>query len=78
MDAGRTIRITTVELIVHRAPIRQRVDPMVGVRIGLHEERLQKAARAEGGTWDRAAKVWRMPASVARALGMQDRIVEND
>jgi hypothetical protein len=76
VDPDRRIRITTVELIVERTPIRARPDPMVGVRLFIGEVRLRAAALAEGAKWDPQHKLWRMPLGVARALGLEGRVVE--
>lgn len=78
LDAAGTHRYTTVELIVERAPVAKRVNPqsIVGVRIGYHEAALQTAAKANGATWDRPAKLWRMTHGAAVELGLRERIVE--
>lgn len=69
-------RITTVELIVERTPIRPRTDKVVGVRINYGEPELQSVVKAAGATWDKEAKLWRMPKRVATALNLVQRIRE--
>mgnify|MGYP001332619938 CR=1 FL=1 len=72
-ESGQT-RVTTVELVVEQAPVRARGAQVVGVQISYAEKDLQAAARAAGATWDAAARLWRMPEKVARALRLADRI----
>jgi hypothetical protein len=72
-ETGQT-RVTTVELVVEQAPVRTRGAQLVGVQIAYAEKDLQAAARAAGATWDAAARLWRMPEKVARALRLTDRI----
>ena len=64
------------KLVVDRVPIVRRVDQLVGVQILYEEMTLQSAVRASGVTWDKPAKLRRMPCRVALGLGLQDRIVE--
>jgi len=49
---------------------------VVGVRIALDEGKLQRLARSAGAKWDKPARLWRMPLSVANTLGLADRVVE--
>lgn len=74
LDETRQTRVTTVELVVEQAPVRARRAQVVGVQIAYAEKDLQAAARAAGATWDAAARLWRMPEKVARALRLADRI----
>lgn len=76
MDPTGTTRITTVELVVERTPIHRRSDSMVNVRIGFLDRHSRAAAMSAGATWDRAMKLWRMPLGTARALGLDECIVE--
>jgi hypothetical protein len=69
-------RITTVELIAERTPIQPRTDKIIGVKINFGEPQLQSVAKAAGATWDRQAKLWRMPKRVATALNLEQRIRE--
>ena len=59
-----------------RVPIVKRVERIVGVRVLFEETTLQSAVRASGATWDKPAKLWRMPYRVAIRLDLQNRIVE--
>ena len=76
VDAEGLHRYTTVALVVDRVPIVKRVERIVGVRVLYEETTLQSAARAGGVTWDKTAKLWRMPYRVALGPGLRDRIVE--
>ena len=67
-------RIVTVELALEQVPIARRPSPIVGVRIGYGEAKLRATARAGGAAWDSDARLWRMPRSVARSLGLLGRI----
>ena len=57
-------------------PIVKRAERIVGVRVLYEETTLQSAVRASDATWDKPAKLWRMPYRVALGLGLRDRIVE--
>lgn len=67
-------RVVTVELALEMVPIVRRPSPIVGVHIAYSESALRAAARAGGAEWDREAKLWRMPRSVARSLGLLGRV----
>lgn len=73
----RGLRYTTVELVVDRVAVVKRPNRIVGVRVEMHESSVQSTVKAGGGKWDKRAQVWRMPYSVALALGLQNRVVEN-
>jgi len=84
LDASGQTRVTTIELIVEQAAVQARKRPVpvaaslpapvVGVQIAWDERPLQQAAKDAGASWDAGARLWRMPESVARALGLADRI----
>lgn len=75
-DAKGLTRYTTVELIVDQASIAPKSTRVVGVRIRFEEEELRLRVRNAGARWDKEAKLWRMPLSVACALGLTKRVVE--
>ena len=75
-DADSLHRYPMVELIVDRVPIVERVDRIVGVPVLYEETTLQSAVRAGGATWNKPARLRRMPYRVALGLGLRDRIVE--
>ena len=76
VDAEGLHRYTTVDLVVDRMPIVKRVERIVGVRVLYEETTLQSAVRAGVVTWDKTAKLWRMPYRVTLGLSLRDRIVE--
>ncbi len=75
-DPAGQFRITTVELVVDKAPIQAKPGQLVDVHIEFNERTLRSAAMAAGATWDTHAKLWRMPLRVARTLNIQHRIIE--
>lgn len=75
-DSRGVNRFTTVELIVDSAPLAPKSTRVVGVRIQFGEEGLRIRARNAGARWDKEAMLWRMPLSMARALGLTERVVE--
>lgn len=76
VDPTGQFRITTVELVVDKAPIQAKPSRIVEVQIGFNDRPLRSIALAAGATWDEKTKVWRMPLRVAKALNIQDRIIE--
>jgi hypothetical protein len=70
-DPVRGRRLTTVELIVEERPL----PAPTGVRIGYGETELRARVKAAGGTWDAAAKLWRLPKATIRKLKLADRVV---
>jgi len=77
MVPGSDERVTTVELIVDRSPVRRPDAPrMVALEVGFGEKSLRALMHQAGGTWDPTAKVWRMLETVARALNLLDRAVD--
>lgn len=76
VDPSGKFRITTVELVVDKAPIQAKPSRIVEVQIGYKDRPLRSIALAAGATWDEKTKLWRMPLRVARALNLQDRIIE--
>lgn len=82
-EAKRTT-LTTVELIVDEREIpewrirtRSRNDSLVGVHVGYPETELRERVKAAGAQWDGDARLWRMPRSVAQALGLVARIKDS-
>lgn len=65
-------RLTTVELVVERAPLLAALP--VAVRIAAQERELQRAVRAAGGRWDPRVQRWFLPMGEVRRLGLDDRI----
>ena len=75
-DALGLVRYTTVELIVDEAQISAKSKRVVGVRVEYAEESLRARVRGAGARWDAESRLWRMPLSVAFALGLIERVVE--
>ena len=74
-DAKGKIRHTTVEMVVHSAPIKPRTNQMVFVKVEPHETNLHAVVECAGGRWDMKRRLWRIPSRVATILGLRDRIV---
>jgi hypothetical protein len=75
IDPSNQTRVTTVELVVERAPIQPKAEREVAVELGFNERALRAVVLAAGAQWDVEAKLWRMPERVAKALNLQERIV---
>mgnify|MGYP001568136882 FL=1 len=80
-DAAANRRYKTVELIVEARPwsprvrrLRRTPDDIVAVRIGYHEADLRQRAKALGGVWRPAQKVWELTWDAVRKLGIADRV----
>lgn len=76
-DANRRRRVTTVELVVDEGvwaprPRRPAPDPVVGIRTDWDDRDVESRVAAAGGVWDRKLRLWRLPQSRARALGVPD------
>ena len=82
-DSHRHKRFTTVELIVDeadwavpdlRAPATAAEHPPVGIKVEMWESGVQRKVKAAGGTWDKIHRVWLLPLSRVRELGLEERI----
>ena len=80
-DAAAGRRYKTVELIVESQTwsprprrLRRTPDDIVAVRIHFHEAGLRARAKALGGVWRPAQKVWELTWDAARKLGIADRV----
>lgn len=69
-----TERLTTIELVVDRAVIQKRHDPVVSFKIKPDEVALQRLAQAKGATYDHRNDMWRLPRSEVLRLGLRHRI----
>jgi len=71
-DASGNRRYTTVELVVDERPGK----PATAlVRIGYQETALRQRVMAAGGAWDARQKLWSVPKTAIRRLGLKDRVV---
>jgi hypothetical protein len=75
-DPAGTERLTTVELVVDRAPAAPPMGGHVFVRIGYDKSELRQRVKAAGAIWHKDAKLWQMTAKAARACGLQRRVVK--
>lgn len=73
--AGATRRLTTVELVVDDRPAARRE---ALVHVAYRETELRGRVKQAGGVWDQTRKLWRVPATAVKALGLEDRIVRED
>ncbi len=74
-------RVKTVELVVarkewHAAPKSTGGETVVAVRVDWREAELQRQVKAAGGSWDPAARVWRLRWECVVRLGLEGRVVE--
>jgi hypothetical protein len=67
-------RLTTVELLVERAVIQKRDDPIVSFKIRQDELELRHLAMSRGAKYDRKNYMWKLPRSEVLRLGLKSRI----
>ena len=82
-DQNTQKKMITVELVAdmqewHKDLRRIPKNKIVPLKIKFGEVDLGIRVRALGGTWNREKKVWELPFGVVQALGLTDRIVNND
>jgi hypothetical protein len=70
-----TERLTTVELVVDRAVIQKRDDPVVWFKIRQDELDLRHQIMSRGARYDGSKYLWRLPRSEVIRLGLRARIV---
>jgi len=73
-DSETGVKTKTVEILIDKqawAPNKR-----VGLRIDFEEKYLRKLAKCAGGKWDPEKKVWMVPLSEVKALGLEDRMVD--
>jgi hypothetical protein len=80
-DADASRRYKTVELIVESQAwsprprrLRRTPDDIVAVRIRYHEAELRERAKALGGVWRPAHKLWELTWDAVRKLDIADRV----
>ena len=73
-----TERLTTVELIVERAVIQKRDDPIVLFKIKQEELELRRLAMARGAKYDGRNYMWRLCRSEVLRMGLKSRIAVTD
>ena len=87
-DVTKKRRLKTVEIVVDEAPWEpvdkrrtsaadaDRPQRIIGVRVAYEEGALQQTVREAGGRWDRGMRLWLLPLSTARILGLHERVVQ--
>ncbi len=73
-----TERLTTIELIVERAVIQKRDDPVVSFKIKLEEVELRRLAQAKGAKYDGKNFMWKLTRSEVIRMGLKNRIAITD
>ena len=73
-----TERLTTVELVVERAVIQKRNDPIVSFKIRQDELELRRQAMNRGAKYDAKNYMWKLPRSEVLRLGLKSRIAVTD
>ncbi len=73
-NPARGLRYTTVEIIVDQRPFDAPEDL---VRVSYAETALRNKVKDAGGQWDRELKLWRLPRTAVRTLGLADRVVKH-
>lgn len=72
-NPARGLRYTTVEIIVDQRPFNAPEDL---VHVAYAETALRHKVKDAGGQWDRELKLWRIPRTAVRTLGLADRVVK--
>lgn len=76
-DATRLRRYVTVELVVKESAMALPSGATVRVRVRMDEPVLRQRVKAAGGQWNARVRAWELPYGAARALSLEDRIVES-
>ncbi len=74
-DPVNRTRLTTVELVVDERPSPPPRGPLVAVRVGPYDVELRLALARHGGRFDPVTRLWLVPASAIRPLGLRGRLV---
>ncbi len=69
-----TERLTTVELVVERAVIQKRDDPIVSFKIRQDELELRRQAMLRGARYDGKNYMWKLRRSEVLRMGLKSRI----
>lgn len=73
-NSDRTERLTTIELVVERAVIQKRDDPIVSFKIRQDELELRRLAMAKGAKYDGKHFMWKLRRSEVLRMGLRSRI----
>jgi hypothetical protein len=71
-DAGQASRYTTVEIVVDRRSI---VPAERLLDLPFNDTELRRTVIAAGGQWDPRLRLWRVPTSAIRRLGLLEHVV---
>jgi hypothetical protein len=69
-----TERLTTVELVIERAVIQKRDDPIVSFKIRQEELELRRQAMSRGAKYDARNHMWKLKRSEVLRMGLKSRI----
>lgn len=69
-----TERLTTIELVIERAVIQKRLDPVVWFKIKAHEVALRQMVQAKGARFNGKTGMWQLPRSEVLRMGLRSRI----
>jgi len=69
-----TERLTTIELIVERAVIQKRDDPVVVFKLKQDEIELRRLVMAKGAKYDGKTSMWKLRRSEVLRMGLRSRI----
>ena len=72
-NPARGLRYTTVEIIVDQRPFNAPEDL---VQVAYAETALRHKIKDAGGRWDRELKLWHLPRTAVRALGLAGRVIK--
>lgn len=83
-DPDRNERLTTVEIIVDRAPVKQKNPeptppppaPIALIRLDWTDPYPRKKILEAGGSWIMTLKLWKLGYDQVVALGLEDRVVD--
>ena len=73
-----TERLTTVELVVERAVIQKRDDPIVSFKIKQDELDLRRLAMSRGARYNGRTYMWQLQRSEVLRMGLKSRIAVTD
>ena len=73
-NADGTERLTTVGLVVERAVIQKRDDPIVAFKVKPEELELRRLAQARGAKYDSKNFMWNLARSQVLRMGLKARI----
>lgn len=73
-NADGTERLTTIELVIERAVVQKRDDPVVSFKIRHDEVELRQQAMRRGAKYDAVNQMWLLRRSEVLRMGLKTRI----